>query len=151
MKKIMTIIACMITLPAFATSMCASNDTISIVLDPTINGSNSRVLDGFKLWEAYMPYGSIRGTSACLSANYGSVVQTITDNGELVIGGERNQNSSGNSFCYCKMTHPALSRWVFLYSNSASDCASGCAYDCARNVRYNASFRASVFGSVAAN
>ena len=143
MKKIISILMCIIATPCFATSMCASDDTISIVLDPTISGISNRVLDNFKLWETYMPYGSIRGTSACLSKNYGNA-QTITDNGEVVIGGERN-----GGYCYCKMTHPALSSWFFEYSRGAN-CANECVGYCGSNVRANAPWRVKVFGSISA-
>ena len=54
-----------------------------------------------------------------------------------------------NLNCWCKMTSPAVSRWVFILPyTSAGACAEGCAYFCASNVPGNVTFRASLFGSL---
>ena len=58
--------------------------------------------------------------------------------------------SDENLHCWCKMTSPAVSRWVFEVSYaSAGSCASSCAYKCAQAVQlYLAGFRSAMFGSL---
>lgn len=54
-----------------------------------------------------------------------------------------------NLNCWCKMTSPAVSRWVFNISNtSAGYCAQNCARTCANTVRNTAAFRSALFGSL---
>ena len=54
-----------------------------------------------------------------------------------------------NLNCWCKMTSPAVSRWVLGETHSsAGDCAQLCAYDCANYVQSDVYFRASMFGSL---
>ena len=153
MKKIFIVFFILICGPVFATSMCVNDDTVVVVLDASINGtggSHSQTsTGGTGDWNTIFSYGRVYGVSACVSQNYGSVVDEITDNGAIVTGGESN-----GGFCYCKMLHPAVSRWVFHYSGTAANCAANCAYSCEYNyggggLRINALFRMSVFGSVA--
>ncbi|MBQ0013484.1 MAG: hypothetical protein KBS86_02875, partial [Proteobacteria bacterium] len=52
-------------------------------------------------------------------------------------------------YCWCRMTSPAVSRWVFRdVSDSAASCASFCAYACGYPVHYYSDFRSGVFSSV---
>ena len=150
MKKIIMILMCMCVMPACATSMCVPDDVFSIVLDPTIAGKTAGGLDSFKLWKTVFPYGTITGTSACLSANMGTVLPDgATDNGELIVGGERN-----GGMCYCKMLHPLVSRWVFSSSWDEARCASVCASRCygvpsnPYGMNGSQAFRVSVFGTI---
>lgn len=153
MKKIFLMMMCglFIAIPAFGTNMCVDDDTVAVVLDASQNGTtgdqSSLSTGGTGEWNVTFAWGRVYGVSACLSANYGAILDEITDNGAIVVGGELN---GGN--CYCRMTHPAASRWVLRFSNSASSCASGCANDCGLSgggVRYNVGFRWSMFGSIA--
>lgn len=58
--------------------------------------------------------------------------------------------ASDEYHCWCKLTSPAASSWVFDYSSDDSaGCALNCANFCAGSVRSNARFRGAVFGSVA--
>ena len=40
MKKLILIMATLLTLPSYATTMCAANDTVAVVLDPTVRITN---------------------------------------------------------------------------------------------------------------
>ena len=150
-RAIMTIIMMLITMPVFAATMCVKNDTISIVLDPAIGDTSNSTYSyntAQSTWWTAFPYGTIHGISACLSSNYsqslGGYVAQLTDNGERVVGGETN-----GLYCWCKMTHPAVSLWVFNNSYSSADvCAGHCAYNCGYNARYNSALRGGLFGSV---
>ena len=118
MKKILITLLVMNTTGAYATSMCVPDNRLSITLDPTINytmGGMSAGLDNFKLWRMVYPYGTVVGTSALLSKNYGTNLAEIIDNGNVVVGGERNGNN-----CYCKMLHPLESKWIRINNCGAS-------------------------------
>jgi len=133
--------------PALATTMCAEDDVIAIVLDPTVNGTNYTYNADLFEWSAVFPYGTVWGIATCLDkSGTGNVaVSDLRDtNGELVVGGERTGVN-----CWCKMTHPASSLWVFRNANgSVADCRSNCANNCGNNMRDNAAFRGGVFGSL---
>ena len=83
----------------------------------------------------------ISGIGICGSTDGGSIGATAT---ELDIS-----STNGNKHCWCKMTSPAVSRWVFYASLvSAGDCAWNCAYLCAYNVQSPEAFRSALFGSL---
>lgn len=139
---------CAIVVPmvAHATTMCATDDTIAIVLDPMINGStNSHNADLFE-WSTTFSYGTVFGIATCVDTAGSSnqvVAELKSSDGTVATGGER----SGR-YCWCQMTHPARSRWVFRHAyGSVDDCRSGCASFCGNNVRGNFVFRSAVFGS----
>ena len=84
----------------------------------------------------------IRGIGICSSTKGGSTGGTAT---ELDTSYDVNENHN----CWCKMTSPAVSRWVFNRSDlPAGDCAQLCAYYCAIAVRDFADFRSAMFGSL---
>ncbi len=56
------------------------------------------------------------------------------------------QINSGGQNCWCKMTQPSDSRWVFRHSYSGSDCAVFCAFGCASGARDYPDFRRALFG-----
>ena len=150
-----------ITDSVFGATMCVKNDTISVALDPSINGTNYSYSAANSTWWTWFTYGTVRGISACLSSKQGKSLGGAYTAGVLmdydpdvegataadavpVVGGEKN-----GLHCWCKMTHPAASLWVFRYSySSRSDCESNCAYNCGYNVRYYADMRRGLFGSV---
>ena len=85
----------------------------------------------------------IKGIGIC-SANAGSTVGATATELEMSSTVDENIN------CWCKMTSPAVSRWVF-YSSFTSPlviCAQSCAANCARIVQASASFRSAMFGSL---
>ena len=86
---------------------------------------------------------SISGIGICSSTDGGPMGATAT---EL----DRSSTADKNMHCWCKMTSPAVSRWVFYYSSgaSASYCGRYCAYYCAAGVQTNADFRSALFGSL---
>ena len=159
MKKIILIL-CLVSFPAVATEMCARNDTIVIPLDSTVGGTSSSYNTTESMWWAIFDYGRIYGVSTCLSAAEGGKPSVSTgvytnDKGQMLsqedaLAGRSGQDADGNDriYCWCKMTHPAYSRWVFTYSNSASFCASNCANGCGTIAQSNAALRSGLFGSV---
>ena len=85
----------------------------------------------------------IRGIGICSSTKGGtSTGATAT---ELDTSYDVNENHN----CWCKMTSPAVSRWVFNRSDlPAYECAGDCAYYCAIAVQDLASVRSGLFGSL---
>ncbi|MCQ2581946.1 MAG: hypothetical protein MJ170_03115 [Alphaproteobacteria bacterium] len=84
-------------------------------------------------------YGNVKGIASCNGTN-GTRNQSTTDN--------FSQTDKGQ-YCWCKMTEPAASRWVFRDDcHSAADCADMCADICGNNVQSATDFRSGVFGSV---
>ena len=140
---------CAIVVPmvAHATTMCATDDTIAIVLDPMIGGStNSYNADLFE-WSTTFSYGTVFGIATCVDTAGSSnqvVAELKSSDGTVATGGER----SGR-YCWCQMTHPARSRWVFRYAfGSVANCGSNCANDCGYYVRNDSGCRSAVFGSL---
>ena len=83
----------------------------------------------------------ISGIGICTSTA-GSGFQTAT---ELDVS----RTVDENRYCWCKMTSPAVSRWVFYSSSPAAGyCARDCANLCAYYVQRNAAFRSALFGSL---
>ncbi|MBP3544856.1 MAG: hypothetical protein J6J82_00935 [Alphaproteobacteria bacterium] len=159
-KKILCVLCILMCVPAFATEMCARNDTIVIPLDSNVKGTSNGNNAAEATWWAIFSYGRIYGLSTCLSAAEGGKPSggqgsyTNSDGNMLpqdeALAGRTGQDPDGNDrgYCWCKMTHPASSRWVFHYSSSASRCASACANDCGIHAHYNAALRSGLFGSV---
>ena len=142
MKRILIalIILCVAT-PLHATIMCAAEDTTAVILDPSINGTGYKYDTNTMTWNTTFPYGTIYGVAAWLSVNGGT---HGTINYDLDAGGGEKEGG----YCWCKMTHPASSRWVVDSSDSASACASDCANHCARSAHSDAALRSGLFGSV---
>ena len=143
------VLSCVAVAPAFATTMCVQNDNVAVILDPSVPGSSSTYDNSLGRWDVTFPYGHVSGISACIgtTGSYGVARSQLTDSetGKAVVGGEVTERR-----CWCKMTHPAVSLWVFNNSfSSTSVCASNCAYACGYDVRIHSDFRAGLFGSVA--
>ena len=142
MKKVIyLLIGVLLSMPAGATTMCALEDTTAVILDPSISGTGFKSDVNTFTWNTTFPYGTIYGVAACLSVNGGS---QGTINPDLdASGGEKE-----GGYCWCKMTHPAYSRWVYRASYSASNCASSCANYCGYNAQIYAALRSGLFGSI---
>jgi len=136
MKKVMMIMCgLMMAVPSYASTMCVANDTVAIVLDPTINGTNYTYSAANMTWTTRFDYGNISGDALC-STTSGSYATTGTPN-----------ESGGGKYCWCRASHPVASLWVFYYDDGSSgNCATNCANRCAARVQGNAAFRAGMFG-----
>lgn len=154
MKRVMILLAMLIiTVPVHATTMCAANDTVAVVLDPSLGITNYSRNDTMGTWWAWNAQGTVYGISACLNSNQGKsrggTVARLTDtnNGEtnLVVGSEKY-----GRYCWCRLTHPVSSLWAFINDHgSAARCASNCTYDCGDNFRNSGALRVGLVGSVA--
>ena len=135
------IFCAMVAAPAHAVTKCVALNSIS-----TRCTSDIAQYEGHTDWAATCTTNGvstpISGIGICSSKDGGSMGATAT---ELDISSTVDENLN----CWCKMTSPAVSRWVFLVSSSsAGDCAMGCAFSCAFNARLIAAFRSALFGSL---
>ena len=125
MKKIALVFLICVMQPAFATEMCARNNMIVVPLDSNVGGSGYSQNQAEMVWSATFPYGVISGEATCLSAAEGgkpsgSMGSYTNSDGNMLpqdeaLAGRTGQDPDGNDrgYCWCKMTHPACSRWVF--------------------------------------
>lgn len=91
-------------------------------------------------WGVAFSYGNVSGISSCNNTN-GLKMYTVTD--------QEFQQTATGAYCWCKMTAPMESKWVFLYAiSSLSHCKQICPNYCGNNVRLYDAMRTSVFGSV---
>ena len=135
------ITAIMIVTNTNATTMCVTNDNNSIILDPSVEGTSYTSQASSKTWITTFPNYTVNGIATCNSttASYEAHPEYNFDN---------NYVSSEGTECWCKMTSPVRSAWVFDYGfSSASDCVSQCANYCGSGVRYYSDVRERFFGS----
>ncbi|MBQ0013214.1 MAG: hypothetical protein KBS86_01415, partial [Proteobacteria bacterium] len=90
-------------------------------------------------WGVTFSYGKVTGIASCNSTKGTHGVATTTNF----------SNTSNGKDCWCKMTSPAASRWVFnIVTTTEYDCYYACAWDCGHAVLYGSGFWSGVFGSV---
>lgn len=84
----------------------------------------------------------VRGRCGCSSQNgdgIGAKSDSITTS----------RTAEENMYCWCKMTTPAISSWVFTgFSGTAGSCATSCARVCASNISTYANFRSAMFSGL---
>lgn len=146
-KLIISSLIAMFCASAGATTMCATDDTLAIVLDPVINGTAHSFNTDLFEWSATFSYGTVWGIATCVdtSGAPNTAVEELRDsNGEIATGGERT-----GRYCWCQLSHPAKSRWVFRYAYfSVADCKSNCASLCGSYALFYPAFRVGLFGSL---
>lgn len=134
-------VLCAITTGAHAVTKCVALNSSSTTCLSTTASHSVEHTD----WEANCTTNgistSISGIGICSSTDGGSTGATAT---EL----DLSETSDNNKYCWCKMTKPAVSRWVFdsVYA-SAGICAQRCTFYCATNVG-SKSFMAAMFNSL---
>ena len=146
---------------AIATDMCARDDTMVLIFDPQVKG-NAQGNNGAEWrWWTEFPYGRVAGEATCLSAAEGlgrttgqGVYYGIDEYANTFITADAGLNgldADGNErkYCWCKMTHPVSSRWVFHEnSSSASSCVNNCVRACSYGLLNGVALRKGVFGSI---
>ena len=123
----------------FAVSLCSKTGIVTVVLDPSIAGTGYSYNKDAGVWKANFSYGTVTGISTCQSvagsADYDYNTE-ITANGGEDYGQQ----------CWCKMTHPMVSRWV--WRGVVTGCETKCLEVCGRNTSTNIGLRNGLFGSV---
>ena len=125
MKRMLIIFMMLFCLPCIATEMCARNDTVIIPLEAANNGVSYGNNNNEFTWWVDFDFGRVYGYSTCLSADEGlgrtgtmGAYYGTGDYAKTPITAEpglKGTDTNGNDrkYCWCKMTHPASSRWVF--------------------------------------
>ena len=141
------------TIPIYATTMCTINDSVGVVLDPSIAIKNYSYNATMGTWWAWSDSWTVYGVGACLNSNkgkgMGGTVPHLHDtdndgNDHLVTGSEKY-----GRYCWCRLTHPVSSLWAFYNDfGSASRCASLCTDYCGGGVRDDVALRIGLFSSV---
>ena len=160
MQKVL-IVGLMFLMPCVgdALTMCVRDDSLVISLDKIFLGTGSGYNASEMLWWTDFSYGRIYGEATCLSEAEGGKpsggMGVITNsNGKMlsqdIPAGLKNTDADANErvYCWCRMTHPASSRWVYNNTSSALLCASNCARYCAGFTNDVHDLRGGLFGSV---
>ena len=149
----------MVGMSAHATEMCARNDTVVIPLDGMIT---KYVSNGYNipewLWWIKHDYGTIYGTSTCLSQkeimmysdwNGSGWAPSILNTADDELAGasgyymnadinpdipDAEKNYYSRYYCYVKLTHPMSSNWVMM--NSGGSNVSNCHTLCVTNSNF---------------
>lgn len=145
---------------AYATEMCARRDITVVPLDATVlDGSGMLQCDKVEwIWWGNPSYGKIYGTATCLSLQevrdivgdqsltqlYSSYTLPIDDYELMGRYGYYNGDSSvpayHRKYCFCKLTHPMSSRWIYnSVPGDVQTCIDFCADFCGRalnNINY---------------
>lgn len=130
-NKIILLFCAIIVSPAYSLDMCVENNSVAVVLDPTVTpkSSGSSIHAGTSTFKINTDYGILTGVSACLTSNYGianyyNVYKgALKENNKLVVGGEKT-----GRYCWCKLTHPVSSLWVYIADNTNADTCSRSEY-----------------------
>ena len=167
MRKILLILCAILTTTSVhATQMCARRDTTVIPLDSVISPPKdayaSRQIE-WMWWEIY-PYGNVYGIGTCISAfeiqeyfpNWamGDSEPIIPINDDEIQGrsgyynGDTSNREYERKYCYCKLTHPMSSRWVFRISMVADSCEQKCVAACATGGYNDPVWRMKIFNSI---
>ena len=143
MKKLISIMAATsVLLPAgtaSAATKCVALNSNSILMCQAVD-------PGFYAvdWTATCITSStsvpISGIAICAGTS-GSEIGATTDS--LTIANDE----VSNTYCWCKMTSPAVSGWVLgITSNEA--CMFDCAHQCSTSARSNSAFRSALFSNL---
>ena len=137
MKKVFFLLFTVLPVVATARTMCVRDNSLVISLDKNINGTTSGYSKTEPVWWVDFPYGRIYGEATVLSAAEG-LGRTNTQGSYYGIdeyantpivaeAGLSGVDANGNErkYCWCRITHPVQSLWVFEQPTSA--CTSYCA------------------------
>ncbi len=148
---IMTIFACV---HAHATTMCIHTDSYVATLVKSRDGISQTVnSDGtfyvtFEYFTSSREYGS--ETAAGGNRVYGvAACNEIVGTHGVADGSVSTATIDVGENCWCGMTYPAVSDWVFnkSYASDAA-CAADCTTSCATLVRENANFRGAIYTAI---
>lgn len=147
MQKILSISAVLGVLcgAAYGATTCIHNQTPVFIIkksvDPTSVSSDADSMTfslrfDYDLVPNNSSYRTLDGMATC------NEISTDTAGDNVVLGAAnthlRASNADVGTMCWCQLTGPITSWWVYLrqYSDDAS-CASSCARDCASAIREN--------------
>ena len=145
---------------ANALDMCVRNSSLVVSLDSTIPGLESGDNETEKIWWTDFPYGRLYGEATCLSEAEGGKPNgergsQLNTKGEMIpldaswtgLSGD-DPNGNPREYCWCKITHPVSSRWVYHCPLARVNCVNHCAEYCGKSIKVYEDIRASLFNSI---
>ena len=94
-------------------------------------------------WVVKMPWGNMYGISACSTTRPADGEHTIAT--DLGMGTESDDHHGS---CWCMMTNPTYSQWVYLGDTGNGACSDTCQWACTRAVAESSTFRGWMLGSI---
>ncbi|MDW2994648.1 MAG: hypothetical protein R8N24_01300 [Alphaproteobacteria bacterium] len=155
-KYIVAIMILFIPCVTYALTMCARDNSLVVALNGGIPGDNTQTFNRDEFtWRVNFEYGTILGEATCLSEAEGGKPMLGTGNagyhpyintnnqmlsqdipkgyrGTSPVNTENPELGTQRIYCWCRMTHPAMSRWVF--NRETAYCATSCTDYCANYV-----------------
>lgn len=130
-KYLIAVLLLFIPCVTYALTMCARDNSLVIVLNRNdVGGATGSFGRNENMWRVNFTYGTIIGEATCLSESEKENV-SFTDYPKGLHG--VNSASEQRLYCYCRMTHPALSDWVYITNYSESEtCHGQCTGFCAQ-------------------
>lgn len=142
MRKIFVLLTLMTPMFAFATDMCARDDTMVLVFDAHVAGSGQTLNKSEWTWVASYAYGRIQGEATCISSQ-----EYQNANIQSGLSGT-DVNGNPRGMCFCKMTHPVVSGWVGTSAWGTDGCILNCVYSCGQSGGSNIDFRQKMFNLI---
>ena len=120
--------------------------TTAIILDPSVAGNENGMTYNAenKTWSVVFSYGTVSGIATCNSTS-GTYATAYPE-----YNFDNDHASSEGVFCWCRMTSPVRSAWVFTipdHFGTSGECKLGCAGYCGYYFDGAPTFRGGVFGS----
>ena len=115
-------------------SIGMTSDSTSIILDPSVDGTGYSNNATNATWSVTFANnangGTVSGIASCnsLSGTYATAYPEYNN--------QITQGETSGANCWCRMTSPVRSAWVFEeLDDSVSKCSGLCAFRCARNAQ----------------
>lgn len=136
-KYLIAVLLLFIPCVTYALTMCARDNSLVISLVPGYKATSVNYDNYTFEWGATMAYGRILGEATCLSDDeknkYTDAENKISQDLPKAFKGNDDQGSVRGD-CYCRITHPALSRWVLMLDNYHTSCSAFCAQVCSQRM-----------------
>ena len=129
-KYLIAVLLLFIPCVTYALTMCARDNSLVVALNPSVvGGATSAINRNEYIWRVNFTYGTIIGEATCLSETEKENV-SLSDYPKGLHG--KDERSENRLYCYCRMTHPALSAWVHVISYSSAEECINCTGFCAQ-------------------
>jgi hypothetical protein len=147
MKKIITITAVIIGMTSGAKAVVCMPSAYTAPTSCS-NYTNARAADA---GDTVLPTGNwmVWGCSGGSVSRFAGISYCSSTDDEQASYSEGEPGSSSGKYCWCALTSPAASAWVYLSGyGSANLCSQDCAYYCAKVSQGPASLRRTLFSAL---
>ena len=160
-KYIIAVLLLFIPCVTYALTMCARDDSLVVTLNSGPNAGTGTYNASDFTWREDYIY-TILGEATCLSELEGGLSTTqgsmtnidgnkVDQSVQKGLQGIYNDDSvyGARKYCWCRMTHPALSRWVIVQDmGTIVNCRNTCAERCYAHMKVTPEFRKGMFNSI---